>query len=427
MADEYSHINYSIADIEKYLSGRMTAKEMHDLERAALSDPFLADAIEGYREADISQSYKHLDEISAMLRQDKNETKVIPILVRKNGWWRIAASVILLAGIGTISWLLIKENNSATGLAVAQEKRQPAQSADTVANEQKTEPPVIAKNEVIRQAQKNKEVAAEREQRAKLARAEANAAKKEELKAAKVARDEEAVAARADLLEEKTKSDTIKEISPAISNGSKALRNVTSGTQRGFAAPLKTYVFKGKVSDENHLPVPNATIAFTNTKAGTVTDMDGNFAIVSQDSTAMVSVSSIGYADKNVLLKQDSNNAITISESGESLAETVVMDYVSRKMKKTDSLASPVTGWESFDKYVAEKMKKKYDSTASMSDLNGDVMIEFLVDNKGKPYSFKVLKSLNGDADKIAVDIIKGGPAWTSDKKRKKGKVTIHF
>src|SRR6202012_2943583 len=38
---------YSGADIEKYLKGELSAREMHDLEAAALEDPFLADALDG--------------------------------------------------------------------------------------------------------------------------------------------------------------------------------------------------------------------------------------------------------------------------------------------------------------------------------------------------------------------------------------------
>ena len=41
--------NYSAADIERYHKGQLTPEEMHAMEKAALDDPFLADAIEGYK------------------------------------------------------------------------------------------------------------------------------------------------------------------------------------------------------------------------------------------------------------------------------------------------------------------------------------------------------------------------------------------
>ena len=34
-------------DIEKYLRGELSSSEMHQLEKKALDDPFLADALEG--------------------------------------------------------------------------------------------------------------------------------------------------------------------------------------------------------------------------------------------------------------------------------------------------------------------------------------------------------------------------------------------
>ena len=48
MKDNSNHITYSAADIEKYWKGQLSAAEQHAMEKAALEDPFLADAMEGY-------------------------------------------------------------------------------------------------------------------------------------------------------------------------------------------------------------------------------------------------------------------------------------------------------------------------------------------------------------------------------------------
>lgn len=47
---------HSSADIQKYLSGEMSALEMHELESAALNDNFLADAIDGYAKHEVSNA-----------------------------------------------------------------------------------------------------------------------------------------------------------------------------------------------------------------------------------------------------------------------------------------------------------------------------------------------------------------------------------
>ena len=46
--------NFTGADIEKYHKGLLSSKERHDLEKAALDDPFLADALEGFAVAGVN-------------------------------------------------------------------------------------------------------------------------------------------------------------------------------------------------------------------------------------------------------------------------------------------------------------------------------------------------------------------------------------
>jgi hypothetical protein len=136
MAEQNTHINYSAEDIERYLKGKMSAKEMHDMEKAALQDPFLADAIEGFVNSSFEESRKHLDEITAVLQTKKDETKVVPLPLKSFYWWRIAAIVILVAGIGTVSWYIIGSNNAADKNEITQVKENKSKAADTVPNKE---------------------------------------------------------------------------------------------------------------------------------------------------------------------------------------------------------------------------------------------------------------------------------------------------
>ena len=52
MSEEKRHIVYTAADIQKYLTGQMSNAEMHAIEKAAMEDPLLAEAIEGYEGMD---------------------------------------------------------------------------------------------------------------------------------------------------------------------------------------------------------------------------------------------------------------------------------------------------------------------------------------------------------------------------------------
>jgi TonB family protein len=95
--------SWTAIDIEKYHRGLLSAKEMHDLEKAALDDPFLADAMEGYAlpginaAADIAEVKKRLSE------RTEESRKVIPMAAPSRSsfpWLRAAAMIILVLGAG---------------------------------------------------------------------------------------------------------------------------------------------------------------------------------------------------------------------------------------------------------------------------------------------------------------------------------------
>ncbi len=97
MSEMTNHSNFSAADIEKYWQGQLTPSQMHVLEKAALEDPFLADALEGYRERSHGQAMgKDMQELEQRLRArvEEKETRTTAF----GYWWKIAAAVLVLVG-----------------------------------------------------------------------------------------------------------------------------------------------------------------------------------------------------------------------------------------------------------------------------------------------------------------------------------------
>src|SRR5678815_5285094 len=94
MAEGNNHIkSYTAEDIQSYLEGRMNAAEMHALERAALEDPFLSDAIEGYKASGINALSS-----KAELNQELNDRlRNSPQRMAFPYWLRIVAVVAMLA------------------------------------------------------------------------------------------------------------------------------------------------------------------------------------------------------------------------------------------------------------------------------------------------------------------------------------------
>lgn len=106
--------NYTAADFARYHEGTMPAAEMHALENAALEDPFLGDALEGYAftsspSADADALRERLNVLSA--------DKKIFFLSPKAGWWRIAALLVIIAGAGVLFFTVNNKISKNNGLA----------------------------------------------------------------------------------------------------------------------------------------------------------------------------------------------------------------------------------------------------------------------------------------------------------------------
>jgi hypothetical protein len=90
--------HYTTEDIRRYLDGRMTATEMHAMEKAALEDPFLADAMEGLETAPVSAIQADMQSISKKLQQRVTPAKVVPMRPERP-WMAIAAASVILVGL----------------------------------------------------------------------------------------------------------------------------------------------------------------------------------------------------------------------------------------------------------------------------------------------------------------------------------------
>jgi len=92
----------------------------------------------------------------------------------------------------------------------------------------------------------------------------------------------------------------------------------------------------------------------------------------------------------------------------------------------TDTTLLPQGGWETFREYVARQQHKAVDTSDVAFEIEGDVELEFSVDERGLAKEIKVTRSLNAESDKQAVEYVKNWPAWITTKNHK-GKVVIQF
>lgn len=112
----------------QYIQGQRKGKEAHRLEKEAMKDPFLSDALDGYQAVEGS----HVESIEAMRRRISRRIRSRRDSITK---WSVAASLLICLGFGSYFWL-----NKETGLpeqaqsmAVIEEKAIPLEQAPLAA------------------------------------------------------------------------------------------------------------------------------------------------------------------------------------------------------------------------------------------------------------------------------------------------------
>lgn len=444
------HLNdnnhFSAEYIRKYLEGKLPADEMHALEKAALDDPFLADAIEGMSMAFENEGeFKVLSELEILKQewaghQTPATAKVVSI--KKTTWWKpvAAAAVIIVAGLA--SYQLWFSSSKETELATVQKNEVPAKSKSdaAVADSLRTQPDenTSAKPEASSSRSiLSKEIVSNKDNVAKkrLPATVSPSPKKtdpviipmeksspDDSRVLNAKREEIAGDSLADLglasVVEKNKSAEPKLVDNVAGLSDKPL-DIKRGT------PNISNLFNGQVIDENNRPVANAIVQLQNSKNAYFTDKNGQFIIPSTDSVLDVAINSIGYNSQNFKLKNSINsNQLVLQSSQKDLGEVVVVGYGTQKKKdlptnkaSKDSPgnrrqkvivqdAQPVSGWMEFEKYIENN--KRTDS----SQKNGNVVISFIINRNNELSDFKIETSLSPKQDQEALRLIKEGPAW---------------
>src|SRR4051794_40550884 len=97
----------------------MTAKEMHELEKAALDDPFLMDALEGYGLATMNAT-----EDIAELHDKLNERtgKVVSIKRKRFFILRAAAAILVIAGSALLVYRFAFNKENSPSVAKLEQK-----------------------------------------------------------------------------------------------------------------------------------------------------------------------------------------------------------------------------------------------------------------------------------------------------------------
>ena len=436
------HIFYSPDDIVRYLSGKMTAQEMHDLERAALTDPLLADSIDGFRHADTRTTTKHLDEIRATLLGSSAQTTPLEYKEKSRNLrgWRLLAAACVLGVMATGGWWLLKPTDpvlnetaqikaivDSTGSAIVinLQKDNVAGNVDTpsrVGNQ--TENAAIAKLDARKAVSQSAPIAA----------APATATPTPEgLESKKIQDNTKEIAAATIHSEITDKAKAECEDNNSAEAPARAMAKVS--TMR--AAPMdKNYSAFGKVTDETGKPLAAVSITGPGNR-NTYTKPDGSFYLPVGDSAGNISISLSGYNTHNWNYSSGKLNNIILTKKPNELNEIVIVGYGKSKTQKArmgdfnkfkketeasnkKTLAYPEEGWAHFNQAMEN------DLAVDRTKPTKTIEIKFTVDENGEPTDFTIVETADELLIKKAIERIKKAK-WKTKKLSKNAIVKIEI
>ncbi len=425
--------------IRRYLAGELDDKAMHALEKQALDDPFLADALEGYAERKPDQRI-HLADLNRRLEkrvQGKEEKG--GMVFRLNYRWMAAAGVLLLVGAGLL-WIWQGESGRQNSIALNKGISVSDSSITDTLQYYNQEEPVAWKKATPEKPLAISIPADTGFLPAKDNRISAALAAETPLASVMMRRDDSAMLAAAPAA---PVTDSVEGRIAGVANAKTqeaTAEEMASRNPAAYSPTVTTRLIQGRVkTSDNEEGMPGATVSIEGTGKGVLTDNEGKFSIRVADTTKDLKlvVAAIGFNSKKMDVSQKENNLdITLKEQVTALSEAVVANnnYQSKKAggyrMKQENLYQPPVPKEGYDRYQEYLIRSvRYPASAAARNVSGKVKVSFRVMPDGTLADFKITRRLQPDCDAEALRVVKEGPEWTpaSDRKATRIQVEVPF
>jgi TonB family protein len=420
-------------DIEKYLKGELSPAERHALEKKALDDPFLADALEGAEQLQADTFSSDVAELNEVLtKKQKASLWIWPM--------RIAAGLVFILVSTIIVWQATKVTETTQPITYQnqeQETSAPIRSdssanadADEEASSVTPQPSkdIAPRSTPIKTDQKDLKSIAQGVTTQPVDNSkdvteiekiiEAKPAEKvEEAKA------EELILATKSAEEDRAKKESIMSAAPTAKS---QVRSTTAALSRKI---------KGKVtSAEDGSALPGVNVVLKGTTIGTVTNAKGEYEIVTTEQSPTLVYAFIGLNTTEVNAASRSEIDVSLTTDATQLSEVIVTGYGISKADSeytpTVDLTHPTIGYRKFKQYLQDNLR--YPQEAITKKIEGRVRVEFTVETDGLLSNFIILKSIGSGCDEELIRLIKEGPQWVPTKKdnvatQDKARVELRF
>lgn len=316
-----------------YLKGLLSNQQRNDLEKQVMRDAFDDEAFEGLKqlsavelEADMNAMERRLEE-----RMRQPGKRILP------QYLRIAASLILLAALGSVLYFLLSDRSEQfVPREIAQEKVversveenliETLPAADHVTRQQETETMIAAqpmeeKKTMEMVVQGDQKVYEEPVDMQEEAVTEMRASEANEIP---VPEGLKKITATAEVIQE-----------PEVVSEPSAAEYARMADKSRIAlketGPPASKVFKARVVDQEGQPLPGVAVLETGTSNGTVTDADGMFSLLMIDTSSTLALRSVGFKEVEIPGTEIPGQNIMMQEDMLALEEVVVVGYATEK------------------------------------------------------------------------------------------------
>lgn len=419
-------------DFERYYKGSMPASERHALEKAALDDPFLQDALDGYAYA--ADPLPSLENLRQQLQQtNKPEAKIVWFR-QKNFQRLIRVAAILLI---TVSLTVVLFNNNEETPTLANNKTQNKIAApDTAATTAATNLTVTATDGVGNQVETKLPLFDQPSTQQPLVIASNDDSKSSGYNINGNMED----SSLNDLMLVNRKAEAKEKGIPQLSTKDRAAAPTT--------IRIPATIIRGQVINQEGIPVANARINDPINNQVIATDNNGNFALNNSRNTnnVAVDVNAAGYVATNSNLNNNTSNRIVLQTESQAKDDSEIVAAALPKKKfmanTADSIikedlpgyfnmnrvtlmaVSPLAGWDAYNDFIETNLK----TTANIgSKAKGNVVLSFSLNEMGKAINIVVKKSLDTSCDAEAIRFIQNSPPFKRNKRLGKIEAVIKF
>jgi hypothetical protein len=295
--------------LRKYVAGQLSRAEQYAVERAALDDPFVADALDG-----LMASENRINDLAEL--QSRLEKRVNPKENQRLGAWLWASAAAVLLGVG-LSWVYFKEGE------IPPTSVQYADAMTKTEEDKNTLPDIdIPKQEAAKMLPavsmtNKKPLPAIR------------TPKLEEINASIA--DEVVVPAEENIAEVEIEKSVKKEEKP-LPAAAPTMMKTASITKMDSDLSLKDIqpyqiTIRGVVKAADGSTLPGVAVNVKGTNRGVNSDINGVFSLDKIKTGDMLSFSFVGFDTKEITVKDSTTQQIILQEDNQVLSEVVVTGY----------------------------------------------------------------------------------------------------